>query len=121
MKVSVDVKNTGNLAGKEVVQLYVSDKNGTAGRPVKELKGFSKVSLAPGETKTVEFTLTARDLSFYHEGLSDWYAPSGAYEVLVGHASDEIALKESFPSRLQNALLCMSAGQPPWESLWRIP
>ncbi len=93
VKVSVDVKNTGNLAGKEVVQLYVSDKNGTAGRPVKELKGFSKVSLAPGETKTVEFTLTARDLSFYHEGLSDWYAPSGAYEVLVGHASDEIALK----------------------------
>lgn len=92
VKVTVDVKNTGNMAGKEVVQLYVSDKNGTAGRPAKELKGFAKVALAPGKTKTVEFTLTARDLSFYHEGLGDWYAPSGTYEVLIGHASDEIAL-----------------------------
>ncbi|MCM1136401.1 MAG: glycoside hydrolase family 3 C-terminal domain-containing protein, partial [Clostridium sp.] len=91
-KVTVDVKNTGTVAGKEVVQLYVSDKNGTAGRPIKELKGFAKVLLNPGETKTVEFTLTARDLSFYHEELKDWYAPKGTYEVLVGHASDEIAL-----------------------------
>ena len=64
------------MVGKEVVQLYVSDKNGAAGRPVKELKGFAKVELQPGETKTVEFALTARDLSFYHEGLGDWYAPS---------------------------------------------
>lgn len=93
VKVAVDITNTGTVAGKEVVQLYVSDKNGTAGRPVKELKGFSKVALSPGETKTVEFTLCARDLSFYHEGLSDWYAPSGTYEVLIGHASDEIVLK----------------------------
>lgn len=92
VKVTVDVKNTGNMAGKEVVQLYVSDRNGTAGRPAKELKGFVKVALEPNETKTVEFTLNARDLSFYHEGLGDWYAPSGTYEVLVGHASDEIAL-----------------------------
>lgn len=97
VKVTVDVKNTGNVAGKEVVQLYVSDKNGTAGRPAKELKGFAKVALAPGETKTVEFTLTARDLSFYHEGLGDWYAPSGTYEILVGHASDEIALTGELP------------------------
>lgn len=93
VKVTVDVTNTGAVAGKEVVQLYVSDKNGTAGRPVKELKGFSKAALMPGETKTVEFTLCARDLSFYHEGLSDWYAPSGTYEILIGHASDEIVLK----------------------------
>ena len=58
------------MVGKEVVQLYVSDKNGTAGRPVKELKGFAKVELQPGETKTVEFALTARDLSFYMKGLA---------------------------------------------------
>ena len=90
--VSVDVTNTGKMAGKEVVQLYVSDKNGTPIRPVKELKGFAKVMLAPGETKTVSMTINARDLSFYHEGLGDWYAPSGTYEILVGHASDEIAL-----------------------------
>lgn len=92
VKVAVDVKNVGGMTGKEVVQLYVSDKNGTFGRPVKELKGFSKVELKPGEKKTVEFELTARDLSFYHEGLGDWYAPSGDYEILAGGASDRIAV-----------------------------
>lgn len=93
VKVSVDVKNTGSVEGKEAVQLYVSDRNGTAGRPVKELKGFAKVGLKPGETKTVEFTLTARDLSFYHEGLGDWYAPAGTYGILIGGASDRIAVE----------------------------
>ena len=88
--VSVDVTNTGNVFGKEVVQLYVADKNGTPQRPVKELKGFAKLSLAPGETKTAVITLCARALSFYHEELHDWYAPSGTYEILVGHASDDI-------------------------------
>lgn len=92
VKVSVDVKNTGSMTGKEVVQLYIGDRNGTAGRPVKELKGFAKVELRPGEEKTVDFTLTARDLSFYHEGMGDWFAPSGIYSVMVGHASDEICL-----------------------------
>lgn len=111
VKISVDVKNVGGRAGKEVVQLYVSDKNGTPGRPVKELKGFDKVELQPGETKTVEFTLTARDLSFYHEGLGDWYAPSGTYEVLIGHASDEIALigKITFETEKQLPLYVSSA------------
>lgn len=90
VNVSVDVTNTGKVFGKEVVQLYVADKNGTPQRPVKELKGFAKLSLAPGETKTAEMTLCARDLSFYHEELHDWYAPSGTYEILVGHASDDI-------------------------------
>ncbi len=104
VKVTVDVKNTGNVAGKEVVQLYVSDKNGTAGRPVKELKGFAKVALGPGETKTVEFTLCARDLSFYHEGLGDWYAPSGTYGVLVGCASDEVALEGTLSFETKKSL-----------------
>lgn len=90
--VSVDVTNTGKMAGKEVVQLYVSDRNGTPERPVKELKGFAKVSLAPGETKSVTMTLAARDLSYYREDIHDWYAPSGTYELLIGHASDEIVL-----------------------------
>ena len=92
LKVSVDVTNTGAVSGKEVVQLYVSDLNGTSGRPAMELKGFGKVELAPGETKTVTMTLTARDLSFWHEELGDWYAPSGRYALRVGHASDEILL-----------------------------
>lgn len=90
--VSVDVTNTGKMAGKEVVQLYVADKNGTPGRCIKELKGFQKLSLQPGETKTASMVIDARALSFYHEGLGDWYAPSGTYEVLVGHASNDIKL-----------------------------
>lgn len=92
--VTVDVTNTGKVPGKEVVQLYVADKNGTPQRPVKELKGFTKLSLAPGETKTAELTLSARDLSFYHEELGDWYAPTGNYEILVGHASDDIRVSK---------------------------
>lgn len=92
--VSVDVRNVGKVAGKEVVQLYVSDKTGTFGRPVKELKGFCKVALETGQSKTVTLTLNARDLSYWHEELGDWYAPSGCYEIAVGHASDDIRLRE---------------------------
>ena len=90
--VSVDVTNVGSMAGKEVVQLYVKDCTGTFGRPVKELKGFAKVALEPGETKTVTLTLDARSLSYYDVDLGDWYAPSGKYELLLGHASDDIRL-----------------------------
>lgn len=90
--VGVDVTNTGKCEGKEVVQLYIADKNGTVNRPVKELKGFAKISLLPGETKRVQMKINARDLSFYHEELEDWYAPSGRYELLIGHASDDIRL-----------------------------
>lgn len=84
--------NTGKVAGREVVQLYVRDKNGTPERPSKELRGFAKVLLEPGECKTVTLTLAARDLSYYEERLHDWFAPSGVYEVMVGRASDDIRL-----------------------------
>lgn len=95
IQISIQVTNTGHLTGKEVVQLYVSDKNGTAGRPLKELKGFAKIGLEPGESKHVTFSLSARDLSYYHEELKDWYAPTGVYEILVGSASDAIALRDT--------------------------
>ena len=91
LKVCVDVKNTGERAGKEVVQLYVADPKRRAGRPVKELKGFEKVELQPGETKTVEFEIDARALSYYAEDLGDWFAPSGEYLLLAGDASDHIS------------------------------
>ena len=90
--VEVDITNVGKNEGKEVVQLYIADKNGTVNRPVKELKGFKKISLMPGETKKVQLKITARDLSFYNEEMKDWYAPSGTYELLMGHASDDIRL-----------------------------
>ena len=80
----------GHRAGREVVQLYVADRTGTAGRPEKELKGFAKVALEPGETKTVELSVDARSLSWYSEALGGWYAAPGRYELLVGHSSRDI-------------------------------
>ncbi len=91
--VSVTVRNTGARAGKEVVQLYVADETGTAGRPPKELRHFAKVALAPGEETQVSFTLTARDLSYYDEELGDWYAAPGRYAVLLGHSSRNIPVR----------------------------
>ncbi len=95
VEIFVSVKNVGTVSGKEVVQLYVGDRNGTFGRPLKELKGFAKVELAPGETKEVSMVINSRDLSYYNERLGDWYAPGGTYELMVGHASDDIRLSAS--------------------------
>ena len=92
LTVSLKVKNSGKTEGKEVVQLYVADLCGISERPVKELKGFAKVHLLPGEEKTVSMEISARDLSYYEERLGDWYAPSGTYRILIGHASDDIRL-----------------------------
>lgn len=95
LTVHVNITNTGAVAGKEVVQLYVHDLDHPINRPYKELKGFAKVFLQPGETKTVAMHLTARDLSYWSEELGDWYTPSGNYQILIGHASDEILLTET--------------------------
>lgn len=93
LSVSVDITNAGSREGKEVVQMYISDRNGTSVRPEKELKGFAKVSLQPGEAKTVRFEICPRDLAYYEEEIHDWYAPAGTYRVLIGHASDDIVLE----------------------------
>ena len=92
--VSVDVTNTGAVKGKEVVQLYVSDKTGTQLRPVKELKGFAKVELEPGETKSVAMQLDYRSFAYYSVELGDWFAPGGKYEILVGDSSANICVSE---------------------------
>ena len=110
LEVLCDVTNTGERFGKEVVQLYVSDRNGTPGRPVKELKGFVKLALEPGETKTARFTLTGRDLSYFEERLHDWYAPSGTYAVLVGDASDAIAAQAELHFETKKRLPMQIAG-----------
>ena len=94
LTVSVDVTNTGSRAGKEVVQLYVSDRTGSVRRPLKELKGYEKVSLEPGETKTVTMTLDKRSFAWYSTELHDWYAASGEYEILIGASSRDIRLTE---------------------------
>ncbi len=85
---SVTVSNTGNRAADEVVQLYVRDLVGSISRPVKELKGFKRVSLAPGESKRVEFTLTPDDLKFYNFGL-DYVNEPGDYRLFIGPNSAE--------------------------------
>ncbi len=92
--VSVDVKNVGDRTGKEIVQLYISDKTGVTNRPIHELKGFEKVELAPGETKTVTFELDKRSFAWYSVELSDWYAADGKYVVEVGKSSRNIQLSE---------------------------
>ena len=93
--VSADITNTGKLAGKEVVQLYVRDLTGSAIRPVKELKGFEKVFLNPGETKTVTMELNKRSFAWYNADFHDWFVASGNYEIMVGTSSRDILLKET--------------------------
>ncbi|MEZ4975640.1 MAG: beta-glucosidase BglX [Flavobacteriaceae bacterium] len=85
--VSVDVTNSGNYDGKEVVQLYLRDLVGSVTRPVKELKGFQKVEIKKGETKTITFHLTVEDLKFYNYDL-DFVAEPGKFQVFVGTNSD---------------------------------
>ena len=88
--VSVDVTNIGGRAGKEVVQLYVADHTGSAIRPSHELRGFAKLALEPGETKTATFTLGLRDFAYFDERLHDWYAANGTYTIEVGASSRDI-------------------------------
>ena len=107
--VFVDVTNTGKRFGKEVLQLYVSPCN-AANRPVMELKGFTKLALAPGETKTAAFTISARDLSYFEESIHDWYVPSGTYSILVGEASDRIAARADLHFETKRPLLCKVKG-----------
>ena len=87
LTVSVDVKNTGAVAGAEVLQLYISDVKCSQPRPVKELKGFRKVSLAPGETQTVSFTIDRSALSFYDEQSGAWIAEPGEFVAMVNSSS----------------------------------
>ncbi len=93
-KVLVDVTNVGNRKGKEVVQLYVADKTGVINRPSHELKGFEKVELAPGETKTVSFELDKRSFAWFSTELNDWYAADGKYDIEIGKSSRDIVLSE---------------------------
>jgi beta-glucosidase len=96
VEVSLTVTNTGKLDGKEVVQLYVSDIKSSLPRPPKELKGFAKVALTPGESGTVAFLLDERALSFYDPHKHAWVAEPGEFEVLVGSSSRDIRVKAKF-------------------------
>ena len=93
---TVNVKNTGKRAGSEVVQLYIHDVKSSVDRPKKELKGFQKVYLQPGENKDVTITINKEALSFYDESSSSWKAEAGKFEALVGNTSDNLKLKKVF-------------------------
>lgn len=93
--ISVKVKNTGKIAGKEVVQLYVHEQETEIARPENELKHFEKVSLLPGEEKTVSFKLTSRDFAYYNAKSHDWVVKSGKFDVLVGSSSRNLPLKQT--------------------------
>lgn len=94
--VTVPVTNTGKREGSEVVQLYISDLRSSLPRPVKELKGFNKVSLKAGETKTVEFTIGKEALSFFDADKHQWIAEPGKFEVLIGASASDIRTKAGF-------------------------
>jgi beta-glucosidase len=93
---SVKLKNTGNREGSEVVQLYISDLKSSLVRPIKELKGFEKVSLKAGEEKTVTFTVDKTALSFFDYKKHDWVAEPGAFEAIIGASSTDIKSKVNF-------------------------
>ncbi len=93
LQVSVIVTNSGNVDGEEVVQLYIRDLVGSVVRPVKELKGFQKVMIKKGESKTITFTVTTNDLRFYNDQLKyDWEA--GDFEIMIGTNSAEVLSKK---------------------------
>ncbi|WNC72467.1 glycoside hydrolase family 3 C-terminal domain-containing protein [Thalassotalea psychrophila] len=96
LTVTAQVKNTGKVAGAEVVQLYLHDKQASVERPTKELKGFDKVFLQPGETKQVTMMLTQRDLSFWDINTNDWLAEQGEFEVMLGNSLENITLRDTF-------------------------
>ncbi|MGD9155479.1 MAG: glycoside hydrolase family 3 C-terminal domain-containing protein [Bacillota bacterium] len=104
LTLTVAVKNTGNVAGKEIAQLYLKDENSSLDRPAKELKGFIKTKLLePGQTQTLEFKITQKDLSFYDESNRIWVAEPGKFMVYVGGTSDLNILQEKGVTATFNA------------------
>lgn len=94
VEVSFTLTNSGNVAGEEVAQLYIWDRVASIARPVKELKGFKKLSLQPGESKTVRFTINKEHLSFYNDQLNKVVEP-GEFRIMIGAASDDIRLQDT--------------------------
>jgi beta-glucosidase len=93
LTITVTVTNSGDLTGKEVVQLYVNDEEASVQRPEQELRGFHKLELAPGESRQVQFELSKRDFSFYSARHGRWIAESGDFQLLVGASSRDIRLQ----------------------------
>jgi len=93
VEIKVDIKNTGDVDGAEVIQLYIKDLESSAERPPKELKGFEKVDLKAGETKTVKFSLKKDAFAFFNEDNKKWLIEEGDFELLIGTSSRDIHLR----------------------------
>jgi beta-glucosidase len=102
LTVSVDVTNAGPVAGKETVQVYVHDQKSRLARPPKELKGFAKVELRPGETKTVTIRLDLRAFAYYHPAYKQWITENGEFDILIGASAADI--RETVSVTLQSTL-----------------
>ena len=87
MDVTADVQNTGSIAGDEVVQLYIHQQAGSTSRPIRELKGFERVSLQPGEKKTVHFKLGKEELTYWSSAARDWVEETEQFDVWIGNSS----------------------------------
>lgn len=96
ISIELTVKNSGKVAGDEVIQLYIHDVSSEIDRPIKELKGFKKLSLKPGESKIAKFKIDKKALSYYDVKSKSWVVESGDFEVLIGNSSKNILLKETF-------------------------
>lgn len=95
VNVHLTVQNTGSRTGKEIIQLYVRDVQSTVMRPFKELKGFTKIELQPGEKKSVTFTLDHRSFAYYNVELKDWHVESGNFEIMIGRSCEDILLSDT--------------------------
>lgn len=95
LTVSCEITNAGSMKGKEIVQLYVQDLCSTVDRPVKELKGFKKIDLEPGETKIISFVLDKTAFAYYETRIKDWHVESGEFQILIGASSMDLRLKDT--------------------------
>lgn len=105
LTVTANIRNIGHMAGKEVVQLYVRDIESTLPRPSKELKGYAKVSLQPGEETTVQFELDKRSFAYYDAKHQDWIVETGEFEILIGSSSRNIDLRDTVAVESSTVLL----------------
>ncbi|MDR2079477.1 MAG: glycoside hydrolase family 3 C-terminal domain-containing protein [Treponema sp.] len=121
LTVTCKVKNTGGSDGKEVVQLYVRDVESAVGRPVRELKGFAKISLKPGEEKEVGFTLDKRAFAYYETKIHDWYVESGSFAVEIGASSRDIRLSAPVEVKSSSELPIVFTGNTPIGELQKTP
>jgi beta-glucosidase len=107
MTVSVSVTNTGKVAGKEIVQVYVHDRQSRLARPPKELKGFAKLALQPGETRTVNIPLDFRAFAYYHPAYKQWITDDGEFDILIGASAADIRCSATVTLRSTAKLPCL--------------